>query len=362
MAAGSVDSSRASRTVLILGAGVAGLSAAAVLSDLGFSVHLVERSDRLGGKLAQLGRIFPGMGEGSALNLRLADAVADRETVKIHLSSVLEDIHGTAGAFRATIRPADKTGPGEQIAAGAVIVATGMEIIDASQIPELGYGRLKDVITSVELEGMLDPKGATGGKLLRPSDGKSVGRVIFIQCVGSRVERRGVPYCSNICCAASVKNALEIKDRCPGCEVHVLYIDMRMQGRGQEAMYKEARRRGVKFIRGQPSMVVRDRGRDQLVAQGENTLLKELYELPADLVVLGVGLGQPASNATLFKKLGISLNEEGLPIVAPGSEDGVTAAPGIYLAGCVEAPKDIKGAMLQGEAAAAKAASLLMRK
>jgi heterodisulfide reductase subunit A2 len=360
MESGNGGGPKVLETVLIIGGGVAGMTAAMTLSDLGYRVHLVERTDHLGGRMAELGVIFPSMEEGSQMLGRLTEGLRGRSRVVIHLSSEIAEFVGSEGKFEVTIRAIEGARTAERFEAGAVILATGMDTVDAAGIPELGYGRLSDVITSMDLEAMLDLNGVTRGNLQRPSNGKGVSRVVFIQCVGSRVEKRGVPYCSHVCCAVSVKDALEIKARCPSCEVHVLYIDMRMQGRGQEAMYKEAKKMGIKFIRGQPAMVVSSRSRNELVVQGENTLLNELYELPADLVVLGVGLRHRSSNAPLFRKLGVALSEEGLPSIADGSEDGLTAAPGVFLAGCVEAPKNIRESILQAEAAAAKVASLLM--
>jgi heterodisulfide reductase subunit A-like polyferredoxin len=167
--------------------------------------------------------------------------------------------------------------------------------------------------------------------------------VVFIQCVGSRTERRGVPYCSALCCANAVKNALALKRSDPSREVVILYIDLRTSGPGQEGMYREARRSGVRFVRGQPSMVLEKNGR--LMVCGENTLLRELYEIPADLVVLSTGLRQPPRELLLRDDLGIAQGTSGFPAPQTGTD-------GIYLCGSAKGPRDLPSALVDARACA----------
>ncbi|MDD1769318.1 MAG: disulfide reductase, partial [Methanomassiliicoccales archaeon] len=149
------------------------------------------------------------------------------------------------------------------------------------------------------------------------------------------------------------------KERSPETELWVLYIDIRAQGKGHEDLYKRARQLGVKFIRGQPSMIMKKSRSDQVLVCGENTLLKELYEIPVDIVVLSVGLRQPAENERLLRMLGVAQTPDGLAVekdicVAP-VESPVT---GVFLAGTIDSPKDVCDSIAQGGAAAAKMKAL----
>jgi heterodisulfide reductase subunit A len=188
--------------------------------------------------------------------------------------------------------------------------------------------------------------------LRRPSDMEKVKSVAFVQCVGSRVETRGVPYCSAICCTNAIKNAIAAKEMDNSVDVFVLYIDIRTHGKGYEALYKAAREKGVRFIRGQPSMVVKKPGSERLLVVGENTLIKELYEIPVDLVVLSVGLRQSHGTDELLGMLEISTDRDGLIGEDSRFESTSTSAQGVFVAGCAEAPKDVRDSIAQGEAAA----------
>jgi heterodisulfide reductase subunit A-like polyferredoxin len=187
----------------------------------------------------------------------------------------------------------------------------------------------------------------------RPSDGTKVSTVVFIQCVGSRVEKRGVPYCSAVCCANSIESAIKLKERDPTVTVYVLYIDIRTAGKGKEAMYKRARQLDVKFIRGQPALVGDMPHSHRLLVCGENTLLRELYEIPADLVVLALGLREDPENLELFRSLGVVLDREGLIKTGAAPEQAVqTSARGVFVAGSASAPMCAEEAASMGTQAA----------
>lgn len=239
----------------------------------------------------------------------------------------------------------------ELVKVRSIVFANGLEPIDPSQIPEFSYGKDRDIITSLQLERMLSSNGPTQGRLMRPSDGSAPRTIAFVQCVGSRVERRGVRYCSSVCCINAIKNAMLAKEIDPSMNVYVLYIDIRAHGRGYEIAYKEARQKGVRFIRGQPSLVLTKDGRP--LVSGENTLLKELYDIPADLVVLCVGLQTSELTKKNMMAAGLSMNSEGLVQVKDEMiEPDQCSVPGVFLAGSVESPKDIKDTLLHSRVCA----------
>lgn len=349
------------RSVLVIGGGVAGMQAALDLARMGLEVDLVEKKPKLGGMLAELNRVYPSMQPAQDIISRIGKDVLSRKSVRIHLEAEVVSVIGVAGDFSVELLSRKGTGKEkhQSLSVDGIILATGLEPIDPSIIPEFGYGRWKDVVTSLDFEGMLANVERTREPLSRPSDGQAVRSIAFVQCVGSRVEKRGVPYCSSVCCMGAIKNSILVKERFPGTELWILYIDIRAHGKGHEDLYKKARQLGVKFVRGQPSMVLRRPESDKMMVCGENTLLKELYEIPVDLVVLSIGLRQPEENTRLLRMLGVAQTADGLTI-----EKDICVAPvespvsGIFVAGTVDSPKDICASIAQGGAAAAKMKAL----
>jgi heterodisulfide reductase subunit A len=158
---------------------------------------------------------------------------------------------------------------------GAIIVATGFTQFDHSVYGEYGAGKFKDVITGLHLERMLDTSGPTGGHVLRPSDQKEAKNVVFIQCVGSRDESKGRPYCSRICCMYTAKQAILLKDHFPETQSYIFYIDIRAAGKNYEEFVKRAQREyGAIYIRGRVSKIYEKNGK--LIVRGADTLAKQL--------------------------------------------------------------------------------------
>jgi len=305
----------------------------------------------LGGMLANVSAVFPSMDKGQDIVDVFLGELGNTEDFEAVVSAEVSLIRKVGRGFEVEmeLKPLSRDKGCVQrrtVDAGAIILAAGLEPIDASAIPELGYSRLANVVLSTSFDEVME-KG-----LRRPSDGGDVRAVAFVQCVGSRVETRGVPYCSAICCMNAIKNAIAVKELDNTIEAYVLYIDIRMHGKGYEALYKRARERGVRFIRGQPSMVVRKPGSERLLVMGENTLIKELYEIPVDLLVLSVGLRQARGTAELLGMIGISADGDGLIGEDSRFESTSTSAHGVFVAGCAEAPKDARDSIAQGEAAA----------
>ena len=240
------------------------------------------------------------------------------------------------------------------IPAASVVISTGYSVFDAQDKPQFGHLLLPDVITSLELERMLNASGPTGGTIKRLSNGQIPRTIVFIQCVGSRDMTIKRPYCSCVCCMQAIKNALLIKEKYPEAEVIVCYIDIRSYGKGYEEYYERAKTLGVKFVRGIPSDVLADR--NGMTMQVENSETSEVMVLHPDLVVLSVGIGPGEKTVQIAERFGIPLEDTGFIRPVHDAVDTVaTIRPGIYLAGTTTAPRDIPDSVASGGSAAMRA-------
>jgi heterodisulfide reductase subunit A2 len=247
----------------------------------------------------------------------------------------------------------------ETFEVGTIVVCTGVDVFDAAQIPQYKYKKAPNVITSLEFERLINAGGPTHGNLIRPSDGKIPKSVAFIQCIGSRSEKTN-PYCSNVCCMNTIKDALLIKEHWPDTEIHVFYIDIRAFGKGFEDLFQRSKHEGVQYIRGLPGEIVELRN-GNLKLIGEMTLMRKLYDIEAEMVILSVGLKPSIGSDVVRKYLTLSLTHGGFFMVAhPKLRPVDTATRGVFLAGCAEGPKDIKESVTQASAAAARA-NIIMR-
>jgi len=247
-----------------------------------------------------------------------------------------------------------------EVKVGTIIVATGMEVYDPTELDEFGYTRYENVITSLEFERLINSGGPTKGHLIRLTDRKIPKSVAFIQCVGSRSEQRGNPYCSNICCMNTVKDTLLIKDHWPEVDIKVFYIDMRAFGKGFEDLYRRSKERGVLYIRGIPGEIEEDPSTKNLILSVENTTNGRLERHEVEMVILSVGVHPRKDNELIQKLLTLQRTSDGFFLEAHPKLKPVDAAtPGIFFAGCAEGPKDIKDSVTQASAAAARANRLM---
>ncbi len=247
-----------------------------------------------------------------------------------------------------------------EVEVGTIIVATGYDIYDVSKVKEYGYGRYKNVITSLEFERLINASGPTEGKIVRLSDGKPPKSVAFIQCVGSRSEKH-MRYCSGICCMYTLKHAQQIKEKMPDVDVYVFYMDIRATGKGYEEFYARARDLGVKFIRGRPSRIVEDKDKNLHIFV-ENTITGEPMEVVVDMVVLAPAIVPRADSEKIRKILGLATSPDGFFMEAHAKLRPVdTMISGVFLAGACQGPKDIPTSVAQASAAASRAATLMAR-
>ena len=237
---------------------------------------------------------------------------------------------------------------------GAIIVAVGYELLPKDVYGEYGYGKYPDVIDGLQLERMLSASGPTKGEVKRPSDGEIPKEVVFIQCVGSRDESKGIPYCSKICCMYTAKHTRLYKHRVHDGQAYVFYMDIRAGGKRYEEFVKQAMtEEGAVYLRGRVSKVY-PRGK-KMIVRGTDTLSGMQIEIPADMVVLACAIVPVPGIEEFARTLRIGYDEDGFLAEAHVKLRPVeTNTAGIFLAGACQAPKDIPDTVSQAGCAAAK--------
>ncbi len=333
----STSSVPVSQTALVIGGGVAGMTAAISLAGQGFPVSIVERSGALGGLARNLRRTLDGQDVRAWLS-GLIKKVESNPLITLHLNCRVTKTDGAVGGFTATLST------GETVTHGALVIATG----GAEYTPaEYLFGENEGVITQRTLEARIEDGAVPKGS-----------RVVMIQCVGSREDPFN--YCSRVCCRDAVKNAVALKEKDPGASVFILYRDMRTYGLTED-YYRKARELGVVFARFEPE-------RKPLVAATEKGLLAKVHDplsnrglvIPADIVALSAGLRPDPEGEAVGKLYKLTRNADGFfleahvklrPVDFPGE--------GVYLAGLAHAPKNLDETIAQAQAAAGRAGVLL---
>jgi heterodisulfide reductase subunit A len=247
---------------------------------------------------------------------------------------------------------------------GSIVVAAGYDEYDPSEIEAYHYNQegYEDVVTQLQIERMLAPNSLTNSEILRPSDGKIPKKVVMIQCVGSRNEQVGNKYCTGVCCKFATKNAGIIKEMYLDSEVTICYIDMRTPGLNFEEYYMDAQKKGVRFIRGRPSEIIRDPNSGQLYVSVEDTLSQTPLRLEADLVVLSAAMVPPKGIGALGSKLHVLRSKEGfLKEFHIKMNPTLSSKGGIFLAGTIQGPKDISETVAHAGNAAALASAPLVK-
>jgi quinone-modifying oxidoreductase subunit QmoA len=415
----------AENTVLVVGGGFSGLTAAVEAAEAGSDVIIVEKNPYLGGRVTQLNKYFwklcpPNCG----LEIQYK-RIKNNGRVRIYTMAEVEKISGTEGNFDVTIkvqprfvndkcvgcnkcaeaceieRPNDfdfgmsKTKaaylPHSQafplkyvidgsvckgaacnkcaeackydaihldmkpetlnVKAGAVVMATGWNPYDATRMDILGFGKVQNVITNMMMERLASVNGPTGGKIVRPSDGKEAKNVAFVQCAGSRDENH-LPFCSYICCLASIKQATYVRELYPDSKAKIFYIDMRTPGLYENRFYTKIKEdQNVSFIKGKVAKVEQGANGDVLVTAEDIHGGGKVTET-FDLVVLATGM-QPAVGA--LKSAGVSATEDGFA-------DPATLPAGIYATGTLKTPVDVARSAQDATGVVMKSIQSLRRK
>ncbi len=247
---------------------------------------------------------------------------------------------------------------------GAIVAATGFNPISMDKFDEFAYSQSKDVITSLELERLMNAAGPTGGTLLRPSDGEHPHTIVFVQCVGSRCEacaQKGKEYCSKICCMYTAKHAMLIRDKYPDTDVYVFYIDVRTPGKNFDEFYRRAvEEYGVHYIKGMVGKVSPEDGK--LKVQASDLLDNRQLHIDADLVVLAAAIEPDKSARPLATMLTASMDTNDFFTEAhPKLRPVESPTAGVFLSGTCQGPKDIPETVSQAGAAASKVIGLLCK-
>jgi len=247
---------------------------------------------------------------------------------------------------------------------GAIVVATGFNPISMEKFDEFAYSQSKDVITSLELERLMNAAGPTGGTLLRPSDGEHPHTIVMVQCVGSRCDacaEKGKEYCSKICCMYTAKHAMLIRDKYPDTDVYVFYIDVRTPGKNFDEFYRRAvEEYGVHYIKGMVGKVSPENGK--LKVQASDLIAGKQLHIDADLVVLAAAIEPDKSARPLATMLTASMDTNDFFTEAhPKLRPVESPTAGVFLSGACQGPKDIPETVSQAGAAASKVIGLLAK-
>ncbi len=407
------------RPILVIGGGIAGMTAAIEAAEVGYTVVLVEQAPFLGGRVMGSHRYFPKMCPptcGIEINIR---RIRQNPRITVHTLSTVEEVTGPAGDFRVRIRKRPRYVTGElsldesvaaqidserpdvgnlgmtttkalylphemayphaylvdrevlseadagklhsivpssaidlemqddeiEVEVAAIIVATGWRPYDAARVEHLGFGRYPNVITNVMVERLASANGPTGGEIRRPSDGEVAKNVAFVQCAGSR-DPDHLPYCSTVCCMASLKQSRYVMEAAPDSRATIFYIDMRTIDRLAKYYHEMLDEERFNCVRGKVIQIEEDPGSGDLLLQVDNTLPGEIARTCFDLVVLATGMVPNSADSRL--PLDLEYDEYGFV-------DPSVKTPGVFPVGCMLSPCDVSTSTKASTAAALKA-------
>lgn len=329
---------------LVVGGGIAGMTAALALAEQGFPVHLVEKSSELGGTLRQIHRTLDGQDVQAFLSSTI-DRINWHSRIHVYVNTKVSKVQGHLGSFHSKL----STPEGElEVEHGVVVVATGATELKPQTY---GYGQSPQVATQLDLAERL-----ASGNLLLPEQPT----IAMIQCVEQRNGDR--PYCSRVCCTSAVKNALLLRERYPKARILVLYRDMRTYG-FREAAYREAREKGILFVRYEPEQPPQVTANGKLELRVREPALGRDLQIQPDLLVLAAPMVPRADREEISELLRVPLNADGFFVEAHMKLRPVDfASEGLFLCGTAHAPKFIGESIAQANAVAGRAASILAKK
>lgn len=334
-------------TILVVGAGPTGLSAAAGVASVGRKVVLVEKESVLGGApiLSGYAKLVPSGEWAKDAIGRMVQRVESDSRITIHKGAKVAKVEGDAGNFTCTLSN------GQTVQAGAIILGTGFTHFDSVNKPEWGFGTYENVVTTTQVEQMV-----AAGKIACPSDGRVPQRVAILLCVGSRDRQIGREWCSKICCTVSTNLAMEIKEISPKTDVFIYYMDIRTFGLYEDKYYwKSQEEYKTKFVKARIAEVTQAPD-GRLLLKGEDTLVKRPIVIPMDLVVHAIGMDPNADNPEISRVFGVEMEKHGF--LERGEHYTNTFSStrrGIYVGGAALAPEDIDSSISHGLAMAMRA-------
>jgi quinone-modifying oxidoreductase subunit QmoA len=246
----------------------------------------------------------------------------------------------------------DMASKSAELKVGSIVWATGWKPYDANNLDTYGFGQYPNVITNVMMERLASWTGPTRGKIVRPSDGRAPETIAFVQCAGSRDENH-LPFCSGICCLASMKHASYVREQYPEAKIYIFFIDIRATDRLEDFYNSVKQDENIQFFKGKVAQITQDEASKRLVLKVEDTTTEELNEISVDMAVLATGM-QP------------NTAENPIPLEVPYDDYGFVASqnakPGIYAAGCTRTPTSVSESVQDGTAAALKAIQSIVRR
>lgn len=367
-----------SKTILVVGGGISGITASLEAAKAGYEIVLVEKESLLGGYMRKLKKQLPTRPpyqelEESDIGDKIKEVEAD-DKIKVFTGARIEKTSGQPGEFEVTIA---QNGTKETVKVGSIVLAAGFVPYDAAKLGHLGYGKYRNVITNVRMEEM-----AKDGKALRPSDNKPPKSVLFIQCAGSR-DKNHLPYCSTVCCRTSLKQATYIRKQDDEAVVYIIYKDIRTPGLAENFYSNVQEDEGIFLTKGEIGQITEAEG-NNLIVEATDTLLGEKIKIEAEMVVLATGMVPTAALGkeveeevaegeekpetppdTIIKSNILNLDyRQGPepPALRYGFPDShficfpyETRRTGIYAAGCVRSPMDKASSISDAAGAALKA-------
>jgi len=336
---------------LIIGGGIAGISAALEIADSGKKVYLIEKSDKLGGHLLNVDLTYPYMYSAQEMIKPKIDRIENNPDIDVFLNTQIEDLTGYVGNFQTKI---SKDGAEKELKFGSIIVATGLKAFKPDTIKGYDYTNFPNVITSVEFEAMLK-----SGKILT-KEGKEPKNIFIIHCVGSR-NHDYHEYCSRTCCMTALKYSNQIRSALPDSHIYHAYADMRAFGKGCEELYTKTSRKDVIFLmydqKNDLPKIKKASVKDkcEMLIELNEKLSGESVEVAADMVILMVAMESQDNAKTLGQTVGVSLCGNEFYIEKHPKLDPVaTTTDGVYVVGSCQSPKDIPDSVSQARAAAAR--------
>ena len=323
--------------VVIIGGGIAGLEAATQLLKLGHSPIIVEKSERLGGHVADWNRLFPDLTPAKDI---VEELIASSKDANIFLKTEISFINRLKDSYNVMLSN------GISISTRYILYTTGFKLFDAQKKEEYGYSIYNQVITNADLEQWFNT-----GKDKRIS-GKEISKIGFVHCVGSRDEKARNSQCSKVCCITAIKQAIEMKEKFPDAEIYCFYMDLRLFGKKFEDFYIKAQRDyGIHFIRGRVSEVSENID-GRAIVKAEDTLAGKPLKVTLDLLVLMSGMVCNPESTKAASMLSLPIDSDGF-LQSSDNVFHITSSPrkGVYYAGACTGPKTVPETLAEARSA-----------